>query len=128
MPRPYSIDLRRKVLDAYDRGDGSQRALAARFGLAASTVQSWLDRRRITGSVAPRPSGASSPKLTDDAREVLRQIAADQPDGYAREWAVALAERTGVRVHPSTVWRQARRMGLTRKKRRGVRPSATATT
>ncbi len=48
------MDLRRKVLTAYDRGDGSQRALATRFGLAASTVQHWLDRCRTTGSVAPR--------------------------------------------------------------------------
>ncbi|MEL6704864.1 MAG: helix-turn-helix domain-containing protein [Bacteroidota bacterium] len=47
--RPYSMDLRQKVLAAYDRGDISQRQLAARFGLALSTVQSWLRRRRLTG-------------------------------------------------------------------------------
>ena len=64
------MDLRRKVLDAYDRGDGSQ---------------SSLDRRGTTGSVAPRPSGAPSPKVTDSAREALRQIVAERPDGYARE-------------------------------------------
>lgn len=122
------MDLRRKVVDAYDRGEGSQRTLAARFGLAASTVQSWLDRRRTTGSVAPHPSGAPSPKLDDRAREALRQIVAEHPDGYAREWAAALAERTGVEVHLSTAWRQARRMGLTRKKRPGAPRSATVTT
>lgn len=126
--RPYSMDLRRKVLAAYDRGDGSQRTIAARFGLAASTVQSWLDRRRTTGSVAPRTSGAPSPKIDDAAREVLRQIAADQPDGFSAEWAAELATRTGIEVHPSTVWRQARRLGLTRKKRRLGPRSATATT
>ena len=79
------MDLRRKVLGAYDRSDGSQRALAARFGLAASTVQSWLDRRRATGTAAPQPSGAPSPKVDDGAHEALRQIAAEAPDGYARE-------------------------------------------
>jgi transposase len=81
---PYAMDLRHTVLDAYDRGDGSQRQLAARFGLATSTVQSWLDRRRTTGAVAPLKSGAPSPKIDDAAPEVSRQ---------------------------------ARRMGLTRKKR-----------
>lgn len=122
------MDLRRKVLAAYDRGDGSQRALAARFGLAASTVQHWLDRRRTTGAVAPHVSGAPSPKIDDDARETLRQIIDAQPDGHLAEWAAELAARTGIVVHPSTIWRQARRIGLTRKKRRPAPQSATATT
>ncbi len=79
--RTYSMDLRCKVLAAYDPGDGSQHQLAARFGLANSTVQSWLDRRRTTGAIASIKSGAPSPKMDEHAREALRQIAAEQPDG-----------------------------------------------
>lgn len=126
--RPYSMDLREKVLAAYDRGDGSQRHLAARFDLALSTVQSWLKRRRETGSVAARKPGAPSPKLDQAGADVLGRIIEADPDGTLAEWAEALCAQTGVRLHPSAVWRRARRLGKTRKKRRLARPSSTATT
>ena len=38
MPRPYSVDLRERVLRAHEGGEGSQRALAARFGISVGTV------------------------------------------------------------------------------------------
>lgn len=126
--RPYSMDLREKVLAAYDRGDISQRHLAARFDLALSTVQNWLKRRRETGSVAPRKPGAPSPKLDEAGAEVLGQIIEADPDGTLAEWAEALCARTGVRLTPSAVWRRACRLGKTRKKRRRAPRSASATT
>ena len=128
------MDLRNKVLAAHDRGDGSQRQLAARFGLALSTVHAWIKRRRETGSVAPAMAPGIPPKLDAAGLAVLREITQDRPDGTLAEWADALAERTGIRVHGSTVRRYARRpasaggLGLTRKKRRGGPLSATATT
>lgn len=122
------MDLRAKVLAAYDRGGTSQRQLADRFGLALSTVQNWLKRRRETGAAAPRQAPGATPKLDAEGRAALAEIIDSAPDGTLAEWADTLAERAGCRLDPSTVWRYARAMGRTGKKRRLAPRSATATT
>lgn len=54
--RPLSKDLRERVVAAVGSGD-SCRSVAARFGVAASTVVKWSQRYRTTGSVAPGKVG-----------------------------------------------------------------------
>lgn len=115
--KPYSNDFRDKVLTAYDRKQGSQRQLAARFDIALATVQNWLRRRRETGAAEPRTAPGGTPKLDAEAQATLRAIITADTDGALHEWADALCEQTGVRLHESTVWRYAARFGLTRKKR-----------
>lgn len=126
--KPYSMDLRDKVLTAYDRKQGSQRVLADRFGIAPATVQNWLRRRRQTGAAEPRTAPGGTPKLDAEAQSKLRAIITADTDGALHEWAGALCEHTGVRLHESTVWRYAGRFGLTRKKRRPAPRSASVAT
>ena len=62
--KPYSLDLRHRVLDAYRGGEGSQRQLAARFRVSLSFVRNLLRLARETGDVAPRPhAGGHRPTL-----------------------------------------------------------------
>ena len=56
MTRPYSNDLRERAVGAVQAG-GSCRAVAARFGVAASSAIKWVRRVRETGSVAPGQMG-----------------------------------------------------------------------
>ncbi len=56
MVRPYSIDLRERVVAAV-RSDATCREVAARFGVAVSTVVKWSQRERETGTVAPGQMG-----------------------------------------------------------------------
>lgn len=115
--KPYSLDLRQRVIKAYETGSVSQRQLAQQFSIALSTVQAWIQRKRRTGSVAPKPTGGSRSKLDHQARAVLARLLETQPDATLAEYAEALEAETGVSIHPSTLWRQARGLGLTRKKR-----------
>ena len=55
--RPYSNDLRLRVVQAYENQEGSMRQLAARFRLSLSCGRDLLTRYRTTGSVAPKPHG-----------------------------------------------------------------------
>jgi transposase len=48
--RPYSNDLRLRVVQAYENHEGSMRQLAARFRLSLSGVRDLLTRYRTTGS------------------------------------------------------------------------------
>ncbi len=53
--KPYSKDLRLKVLEAVDRGM-PRREVAQIFGVSVPTIKRWLKRRRETGEVAAKPN------------------------------------------------------------------------
>ena len=53
--RPYSMDLRRRVVAARDRKDGRRIEIAKRFGVSTAWIRRLLQRRRETGWMAPWP-------------------------------------------------------------------------
>jgi transposase len=61
----YSLDLRQKILRAYDQRLGSQRALAALFGVSQSCVEKLVRRRRTTRDIAPRPHAGGRRAICD---------------------------------------------------------------
>ena len=129
MPRPYSVDLRERVLRAHEGGEGSQRALAVRFGISVGTVCTWLAATRGEGRRGPRPHGGGRRALGGADPRVLAALVGEQGDlrlsGYARR----LAERTGT-PPPSAaaVCRALARLGLPRKKKHCTRASRNART
>ena len=58
-----SLDLRRRIIDAYDNGEGTQARLARRFKVGKATVERLVRLRRETGSVEPRPHGGGTGPL-----------------------------------------------------------------
>jgi putative transposase len=62
MARPFSNDLRERVVAAVERDGMSCREAAARFGISASTAIRWMARYRRTGSVAAGRMGGYKPK------------------------------------------------------------------
>lgn len=115
--RPYSTDLRERIVDAYHKAEGSVRELAKRFKVAPKTVQNYLNRKRETGSVEPRPHGGGpAPKLDDAGVRELRTVVEEKNDRTLDEIANELERRCKVRVGRSTVWRITERLGITRKK------------
>jgi transposase len=122
----YSIDLRQKILRAYEQRLGSQRALADVFGVSLSFLEKLLRRHRTTGAIAPKPhAGGQRPRLDGPAQVQVRQLVRDQPDATLEELCTRTAEVTGVRVSVPTMCRLVQRLGLPRKKSRSMRRSAT---
>jgi transposase len=78
MPKPYSIDLRGRVIEEVESG-ASRREAAERYGLSPSVVVIWMQRFEETGSVAARPSGGSTSPLEKHA-DILLALIAEQPD------------------------------------------------
>jgi transposase len=62
MAKPYSMDLRERVVEAVERDGLSCNQAAARFAVAVSTGIDWVNRYRETGSVAPGQMGGHRPK------------------------------------------------------------------
>ena len=126
MPKPYSTDLRTKIVEAYERGEGTQRGLAARFGVSGTFVVDLLRRYRQTGSVAPKGHGGGQPpRLDAKGLEVVAMLVKQECDATLEELIERVAERHGVRVSNPTMSRVLTRLGLPRKKSRFTPVSAT---
>ena len=120
--KAYSMDLRERVVAACDEGADTREEIAERFSVSVSWIRDLLRRRRETGSIAPRPRGGGrAPAFDEAASERLRRAVRDDDDATLEE----LAEAAGVSCCPSAVYRALRRLGITRKKSRGGRPSRT---
>lgn len=117
--KPYSLDLRRRIVDAYHNGEGSVRELAERFAVAPNTVQNYLNLERTAGTVAPCPHSGGVPSKIDDAGcQTVRELVEEKNDRTLAELTDELDERQHVHVSISTMSRTLTRMGITRKKGR----------
>src|SRR5271157_2866448 len=126
MGRAYSDDLRRKLLQAHDRGDGSLRELAKRFGVSVPYAWKISGQRRRSGQmerVEQRhgPRSRIGPEVQARLRGLLRQ----QPDLTLAELQERLEESAGVAVSVQHLWRVLQKMGLRLKKSRFTRKSKT---
>ena len=124
--RSYSLDLREKILRAYDAHRGSQRALAALFGVSRAFVEKLVRQRRSTGQIAPRPhAGGRKPSYDHTALAVVRQALQEQTDATLAELCERLGQRRGLWVSVSTMSRLLTQLGLPRKKSRSTPRSVT---
>jgi transposase len=114
MLRALSNDLRKRVVTAVSKGE-SCRSVAARFGVAVSSVVKWSQRYRSTGSVAPSKMGGHRKPVLDSHRAFLVKRLSQTPNLTLHALKDELAAR-GVKVSHNTVWLFLRREGLRFKK------------
>jgi len=114
MTRPYSNDLRERVVSAVNAGD-SCRAVAARFGVSISSVVKWAQRYRRTGSVAPGKMGGHRRRVLEPYRDFIADRLNQEPHLTLHRLKDELAAR-GVAVSHNTVWMFLRHAGLRFKK------------
>jgi len=113
MPKPYSGDLRARVIEEVTTG-ASRREAAERYGISASVVVIWAQRFEKTGSVAAKPSGGSISPLEHHA-EFLLALIAERPDLTLDEIVLAMEKRR-IAGSRSAVWRFFDRRNISFKK------------
>ena len=112
--RPYSLDLRERIVAAVDRHEGSLRWIARVFGVSTSFIVRLLQRRRATGTLAPKPhAGGPLPALSPDDHRRLADLIRGQPDATLAE----LKQKGGFTCSLKTLWMALRHRRLTRKKK-----------
>ena len=124
MTRPYSVDLRERVLCSVLGGEAI-RGVASHFGVSPSFVSKLGARYNRTGSVVPDPQGGDhrSEGIEAHADWLLGRVT-ETPDLTLAELCAELKER-GFKTVPSTVWRFFDRHGLTFKKRQRMQANRT---
>ena len=113
MPKPYSRDLRERVIESIEAG-ASRREAAELYGISPSVVVIWLQRWRQTGSVEAKPSGGSTSPL-DEHAEFLLGLTVEQPDMTLDE-IVAAMSKAGIAGSRTAVWRFYERHDISFKK------------
>jgi transposase len=123
MRKPLSIDLRQRIVAAYDAGEGTRADVAQRFRVSEGMVKKLLQQRRATGDLAPcyhRCKGRK-PVLLASHRQQLRLLLAKEPDLTLQELHAAL----GVACTIQAIHYVLADLGLTYKKRHSAPASRT---
>lgn len=116
MPAPHPIELRERVVRAYERSGESILVVAARFAVAPAALQRWLRRKREADTVAPRERGGGNLSPIDLA--LLTALVIELRDATTYELTAAYNRRVAKagRVHRSSIQRALRRAGYVFKK------------
>jgi len=116
--KPYSTDLRLKIIEAKHKTNESIGQLAERFGVSYSFVSRLLKRYEATASVEPNPHGGGKPPLLNSRQiEILNQLVEEDKDATLQQLSVRLTEKTGIKVSIPTICRLLQKLELTRKKK-----------
>jgi transposase len=128
MARPYSDDLRRKILEAYAQGEVTLEQLAERFRVSYGYVKKLRQQQLRHGQMERVPhQPGRKPKFTEPIRERLRGWLKQQPDLTLAELQEKLLEQAQLRVSQPSLWVVLRRkMGWRLKKSRSTPKNRTA--
>ena len=118
MGKPYSLDLRERVVGAVVTGGLSCNRAAKQFGVGISTAINWVRRLRETGSVAPGKMGGHKPKAISGEHQVWLSQRLKDGDFTLRGLVAELAGR-GLKVDYRSVWEFVHAEKLSFKKKRG---------
>ncbi len=114
----YSLDLRQRVVRAYEEGDLSVAEVAEQFSVSTGFVKKMLRQWRSTGDLAPKPHGGGKPaSLSAQVRQKLRRKVRAQSDitlTALQDFLIAEEQKS---VHVATISRVLKELGLPRKKR-----------
>jgi len=123
--KSYSMDLRERVIGAYDQKASTQEQVAERFGVSVPWIKKLLRRRRESGTLEPKPHGGGrEPKFSGERLDRLKAMVVEDPGATLQE----LLDRSGVSGNIMAVHRALQRLKCRRKKSRCVRPSRTGRT
>jgi transposase len=116
MGKPYSLDLRERVVAALEGGMSTGQA-AARFSIGKATAGAWGRLKRSQGDGRPAKQGKPKGSVLDAHEAFILGALQEKPDTTLEEMVERLAAECSVRVVTAAVWKFLERRELTHKKR-----------
>jgi len=115
--KAYSLDLRERVVAAYENGIETIREVSEQFQVSESFIKKMLVRHRGSGDLAPRGhGGGQQKKLSEAHRKWLLKTVLATPDITLSELESRLSDKKKILVSVPTLSRELRRLNLRRKK------------
>jgi transposase len=111
-----SLDLRERAVAAWERGEGTQRVVAERFGISQPVLSDWIRLKRERGELVPRRPTGRPRAFTEEFERVLTDLLMERSDRTLDELVDGVAERTGRVFGRQSVMRAIQRLGWSRKK------------
>ncbi len=113
--RPYSIDLRERVMKAVNKGTLTQKEIMDQYGVSETFIYTLCKRVKETGSIEPKRHGGGMPsKFKGKEMEILRNYVESYPDATLQE----ILDYTGKDASIMAVSRALDKLGFHRKKNR----------
>ena len=123
--RTISLDLRERILAAYDAGEGTREDVARRFRVSLGMVKKLLAQRRQTGCIAHRHRQAGrKPQIVHAHQRQMRALLGRKPDLTLKE----LRHAVGLECSLQAIHVVLGKMGLTYKKKLSARQNKAART
>ena len=114
----YSADLRKRVLTAYQEGQGTMLQLAERFMVSLTFVFSLIKNFRQNGHISPKPhGGGNKPAINEEGRMIIAEITDKKSDMTLKELCKYYENETGKKVSKPAMDRTLKKMKITRKKK-----------
>ena len=124
MPAPYSMDLRLRIIKAYNGDEGTFEELSARFGVGVATVNRYVRRYRERGDVEPDPhAGGQIARIQPEDAKRLAKLVMQKPDATVDQLTEQWARIKKVPLSRSAMLRGLRRFKFTFKKSRSWQAS-----
>jgi transposase len=124
--KPYSNDLRRRIVEAYDSGEHSLAEVADLFSVSLASVKNFVRRNRETGSADALPhAGGKKPSLNEKARSFVGELVKQNNDLTLAQLCRRVKARHRQAVSVPTMGRLLQTLGLPRKKSRSTLRSVT---
>lgn len=114
---PYSLDLRKKIVEAYETGKTSIRKVANQFMVNPKTVERLVKQQRETGNLEPKKAGNPTPSQLEAHKELVIATVEANSDWTLAQYCEEIGEKTGVRVTTGAMCRYLQKQKLTLKKK-----------
>jgi transposase len=113
--KPYSEDLRTRIIRAVQEGGISKSETARLFGVSLSSVKRYARIASRGESLKPQKGGGRPPKIDETTKKLLKEDVKEHPASTVSERRRFLEHTTGKVLSDSTVLRLLKRMGFSRK-------------
>ena len=119
---PLSLDLRERIVAAYEANEGSQDEIGRRFSVSSAVVGKLVRQKHELGTLEPQTfRRGRKPAVAGKKLEELRAHLEKYPDATVLERRDAL----GLKCSEKTLWQTLRKVGWRFKKNRRGRRSKT---
>ena len=114
----YSMDLREKVVAAYDNREGSMEKLAVRFRVSQGFVRNLLNRRRTAGTLRPKSyKGGKKSQLETRHLDWIQALYTREENMEHQVACDRLEQAFGIKIGSRWMSKVVKRLGFSRKKK-----------